>query len=74
MILNQPVFSLSTYVCMLNGEATNTNFIVFGSTQSGREPVIYHTQGQHTNHCTTDAIACSGGNVKFFAFLFLIQF
>jgi len=28
---------------MLSGEATNTNFIVFGLTRPGLEPTIYHT-------------------------------
>jgi hypothetical protein len=32
----------------LSGEATNTNFIVFGFTQSGLEPTIYCTRGEHT--------------------------
>jgi hypothetical protein len=35
---------------MLSGEATNTNFIVFGLTQSGLEPTIYRTWGKHANH------------------------
>ena len=29
--------------CVLNGEATNTNFILFGLTQAGIEPAIYRT-------------------------------
>jgi hypothetical protein len=41
---------------MLSGEATNTNFIVFGSTRSGLEPTIYHTRGKHANHYITDAV------------------
>jgi hypothetical protein len=41
---------------MLSGEATNTNFIVFGLTRSGLEPTIYRTRGEHANHCTTDAV------------------
>ena len=32
---------------MLSGEATNTNFIVFGLTQLGFEPTSYHTYGKH---------------------------
>jgi hypothetical protein len=40
---------------MLSGEATNTNFIVFGLTQPGLESTIYyHSQGEHPNHYTTD--------------------
>jgi hypothetical protein len=29
---------------VLSGEATNTNFIVFGLTPQGFDPTIYHTQ------------------------------
>ena len=29
--------------CVLTGEETNTNFIVFGVTRSWLEPMIYHT-------------------------------
>jgi hypothetical protein len=37
---------------MLSGEATNTNFIVFGLTRLGPEPTIYRTQGEDAkNHC-----------------------
>jgi hypothetical protein len=32
---------------MLSGEATNTNFIVFGLTRSGFEPTIYRTRSEH---------------------------
>jgi hypothetical protein len=41
---------------VLSAETTNTNFIVFGLTQPGLEPMIYHTQGEHANHYTTDAV------------------
>jgi hypothetical protein len=37
------------------GEATNTNFIVFGLTRSGLELTIYRTRGEHANHYATDA-------------------
>jgi hypothetical protein len=37
---------------MLSGEATNTNFIVFGLTQPGLETMIYQTQGERSNHYT----------------------
>jgi hypothetical protein len=40
---------------MLNGEATNTNFSVFGLTRLGIEPTFYRTCGEHANHYTTDA-------------------
>ena len=32
---------------MLSGEATNTNFNVFGLTRPGLEPIIYSTRGEH---------------------------
>ena len=41
---------------MLSGEATHDNFIVFGLTQSGIEPTIYRTRGEHASHYTTDAL------------------
>jgi hypothetical protein len=42
--------------CLLSGEATNTNFIVFGLTRPWIEPTIYRTRGEHANHYVTDAI------------------
>jgi hypothetical protein len=33
-----------------NYEATNTNFIVFGLTRPGLEPMIYRTQEEHAYH------------------------
>jgi hypothetical protein len=41
---------------VLSGEATNTNYIVFGLTRSGLEPTIYHTRDEYANHYTTDAV------------------
>jgi len=35
---------------MLSAEATNTNVLVFGLTQPGLKPMIYHHQGEPTNH------------------------
>ena len=35
---------------MLSGEATNTNFIVFGLTRPGLEPMIYRTREEHAYH------------------------
>ena len=48
--------SFSFKCCVLNGEATNTNFIVFDLTPSGLEFTNYHTLGEHANHYTTDAV------------------
>ena len=41
LIPSQPVFALSPQCCVLSGEATNANFIVFGFTRPGLEPTIY---------------------------------
>jgi hypothetical protein len=45
-----PVFALSPKCWVLSGEATNTNFIVFGLTRSGLEPMIYLTRSEHANY------------------------
>ena len=42
---------------MLSGEATNTNFIVFGLTQPGLETMIYQTRGERSNHYTKDVVS-----------------
>ena len=44
---------------MLSGEATITNFIVFGFTRSGLKHTICRTRGEHANHKTTDAVNIS---------------
>jgi hypothetical protein len=44
LIPSQPVFPLSPYCCVLSGEATNTNFIVFCLTRPGLEPTTYSTR------------------------------
>ena len=55
LIPSKPVFALAPYCCVLSGEATNTNFIVFGLlTRPELEPTVYRTQGKHANHYTTD--------------------
>jgi len=41
------------------GEATNTNFIVFGMIRTGVEPTIYHTQGELAKHYAIDAVVIS---------------
>ena len=56
LIPNQAVFALSPYCCVVSGEATNTNFIVFGLTRPGLEPTIYRTGGEHANPNATDAV------------------
>jgi hypothetical protein len=56
LIPSQPVFALSPYLCVLSGEVTNTNSIVFGLTRLGLEATIYLPRGEHTNHSNTDAV------------------
>jgi hypothetical protein len=39
---------------VLSGEATNTNFIVFGLTRPELEPTIYQTGGKQADHYYID--------------------
>ena len=55
IMIDEPT-SLSSYCCVLCGEAANTNFIIFGSTRFGLEPMIDCTPGEHANRYTTDAV------------------
>jgi len=43
-----PVLALSLLYCVLSGEATHTNFIVFCLTRPGLEPTIYRTRAELT--------------------------
>ena len=52
---NKSLLSLLN-ACVLRGEATNTNFTVFGLTRPRLEHTIYHTRGEHANHYATDAV------------------
>jgi hypothetical protein len=36
--------------------ATDANFIVFGLTRTGFEPMNYGTQDEHANYYTTDVV------------------
>jgi hypothetical protein len=42
--------------CVISGEATNTNCVVFGLTRSKLEPTIYRTRGENANQYATDAV------------------
>ena len=46
----------SASCCVLSGEATYTNLIVFGLIRPGLEPTIYHIRGKHANHYVIDAV------------------
>ena len=59
LIPSRPVFALSLWCSGISGEATKTNFIVFGVNRSVHEPMIYHTWGEHTNHYTTGERGCN---------------
>jgi hypothetical protein len=48
---NKSLLLLHKTMCL-----ATTNFIVFGLTRPQPEPMIYHIQGEHTNHYTTDAV------------------
>ena len=60
LIPGQPVFAFSSYCCVFSGEATDTNFTVFGLTQWELEPTIYCTRGKHANQYTTDTVQYPG--------------
>jgi hypothetical protein len=66
------MFALSPYCCMLSGEATNTNFIVFGLIRSGLEPMTNRTLGKYANNYTTDTVLFleESDNKAFFFFFF----
>jgi hypothetical protein len=49
-------FFFISLMLLLNGEATNTNFIVFHLTRPWLEPTIYHTRFENANYYTTDAV------------------
>jgi hypothetical protein len=49
LIPSQLEFARTHLCCVLSGEATNINFIVFGLTRSGLEPTIYRTRAEHAN-------------------------
>ena len=49
---------------MLSGEASNTHFIVLGLLPLVLELAIYRTQGEHSNHYTTDAVHIIRQHIK----------
>ena len=54
------VFSMHTFLwCVLSGEATNTNVIVFVLTQPGIKPTIYCTRSEYASHYPIDAVEWS---------------
>jgi len=52
-----------------SGEATHTNFIIFGLPRLGLEPTCYRTRGEHASNYTTDAFK-SGQQLKYDLTLF----
>jgi hypothetical protein len=51
--VNQSVL-LHLNICVLSGDATNTNFIVLGFTGPGLKPTIYRTRVEHASHYTIE--------------------
>jgi hypothetical protein len=49
---------------LLSGEATNTNFIVFGLTRPGLETTTYRNRGKHANYYSTNAVEIGAKNQK----------
>ena len=49
--------------CRLIREATHTNIIVFGLKWMGVKPTVYHTQDEHANHYTTEAVHIIGYSI-----------
>jgi hypothetical protein len=56
LIPSQPLFALPPECCVLSGEATNTNFIVFDMTRPRLGPTVYRTRGEQANHYATDEV------------------
>ena len=56
LLPSQQVFVLTSECCVLGGEATHTNIIVFVLSELQLKPMIYLTQGRYANHYTTDAV------------------
>jgi hypothetical protein len=56
LIPNQPVFALSPYCCVLKGEATHINCVVFYLSRSGLKLTFYRAGDAHANHYATDAV------------------
>ena len=67
------VFALTPYCWVLSGEAANANFIIFGLTQPGLKLTIYHTQGKHANHYTTNVVMIVIGACNHSYFLCIIS-
>ena len=51
----QSLLFLLNAACLAK-KAINANFIVFGLTRPGLEPMIYHTRCEHANHYATDVV------------------
>ena len=56
LIPSQPVSALTPKCCVLSGEATDANFIIFGLTRSRLKHTIYRNRGEHANNYTTVAV------------------
>ena len=64
LIPSQQIVDISPLCRMLSGEASNTHFIVLGLLRLVLELAIYRTQGEHSNHYTTDAVHIIRQHIK----------
>ena len=54
---SEPISLCSFFLTLLSQQRSNKyQFIIFGFTRSGIEPMIYRTPGEQVNHYTTDAV------------------
>ena len=51
----------SEHIILILNKSANTNFIVFGLTWTGLEPMMYYSWGKYATHYTTDVICRSKG-------------
>ena len=63
LIPSQPT-SLSSFYLMMRA-FRRSNKYQFSSLRFGLEPSIYHTRGEHANHCTTHVLQLSGADTGF---------
>jgi hypothetical protein len=54
LVFKQQPICLQHFSSVPERRRANTSFIVYGLTQAGLEPTIFHLRGEHTNHYTTD--------------------
>ena len=56
LYLQIKVFVLYAFCIMHSGDATNSNFVVFGLFRTALEHTIYHTRGEQLHNYTIDVV------------------